>query len=66
MEELKPCPFCGAQPVIRGDIGLEMLVCPTEDCAASEVYLPAYRADRRRESLAKWNRRAPVSEDSPQ
>lgn len=46
-EELKPCPFCGAEATDAGDVGYEAS-CSNGECSASAGWF----------SVAAWNRRA--------
>jgi hypothetical protein len=50
--ELKPCPFCGAAPVVENGAGHETYItCKTPGCAGEDLYVAEARA---------WNRRAPA------
>ncbi|WP_431190938.1 Lar family restriction alleviation protein [Kosakonia cowanii] len=52
VDQLKPCPFCGAKPVINDDIGptgftwsneeeqIFQVACMTKNCPPSWVYIP--------------------------
>ena len=57
MHELKPCPFCGSQPITfnTGNAYPEIyyrVICPKNCCMQSKLY------DCLAEAISDWNRRA--------
>ncbi len=51
-DELKPCPFCGGEALIDGDLlGASWVIC--RECGASGA-----QEDSDAEAIAAWNRRA--------
>ena len=60
-ERLKPCPYCGAEPVLSQDyFGRYDVRCLNTCCEIS----PSTRVhDKAEDAAASWNRRAEVSPD---
>lgn len=55
MDELKPCPFCGADANIRFDFKHDYVVFCTNDlCMLNEL---EYGFDSEEEAIEAWNRR---------
>lgn len=59
VEELKPCPFCGADPVAREtpddqDGASFYIMCPDCDCSPADCYISLANKGR---AIAAWNRR---------
>ena len=57
MHELKPCPFCGSQPITfnTGNAYPEIyyrVICPNNCCMQSKLY------DSLADAIEAWNRRA--------
>ena len=50
MTELKPCPFCGGEAIVRGSI-------VTYDHVACRKCNSAMLGDTKEEAIAKWNNR---------
>jgi Lar family restriction alleviation protein len=57
--KLKPCPFCGEQPIMRpwhgGGPRKRMISCDSEFCRVS----PQVTGETPKEAIASWNRRTP-------
>lgn len=63
-ENVKPCPWCGTQPLIEpwhgGGPDKHMVSCDNEDCAAG----PKVTGENRIVAIALWNERVPVYEEN--
>lgn len=59
MVKLKPCPFCGGEAKVRGNmlvVSSYSVVCLNEKCGAHIFF---YGAERNKETnVRRWNRRA--------
>ena len=69
MSELKPCPFCGKQPLLWDTTGLHNYnsKAPTWDigCNNEECLINVYKCLRSEEDAIKaWNTRAPTGKEA--
>lgn len=59
MIDLKPCPWCGKDPILKGKGGQVMwFSCEYSDC---EVILDGPPRRNKEEAIIAWNTRAPWS-----
>lgn len=63
MEKLKPCPFCGSEAKVKGNImfGGYSVICLNEKCGAHVFFYGAETS--RSANERRWNRRVDRSEE---
>lgn len=62
MNELKPCPFCGAEVEVKDDCDVYWIECDclsTSCCGCSRAGMSG---ETKQQAIAAWNTRAPVNE----